>query len=78
LLINVGMQAINKRTKGVMRPTEIYLDFQKALSDSFTNVFPSATVARDLFHFIQANVKKMGKLGYGSSVSDLVKDLNML
>jgi transposase-like protein len=61
-----------------MRPTEVYLDFEKALSDAFTNVFPSAIVARDLFHFIQANVKKAGKLGYGSSVGDLVKDLNAL
>jgi hypothetical protein len=61
-----------------MRPTEVYLDFEKALSDAFTNVFLLATVTRDLFHFIQANVKKMGKLEYGSRVTQLVEDLNVL
>jgi hypothetical protein len=78
LRINIRMQVINKHTKGVMRPTKVYMDFEKALSDSFTNVFPLATIARDRFHFIQANVRKMSKLGYGPSVSDLVKDLNVL
>jgi hypothetical protein len=72
------MQAINKYTKRVMQPTEIYLNFEKALSNVFTNIFSSTTVTCDLFHFIQANVRKIDKLGYGSKVIDLVKDLNML
>jgi hypothetical protein len=45
------MQTIKNAAKGNMHPNAAYLDFEDALSDGFTKVFPSATIMRDFFHF---------------------------
>jgi hypothetical protein len=61
-----------------MRPKYCLLDFEKALAEGFRKAVPDALVLHDFFHFIQANVKKVGQLGMKSDVSDIVADLNTL
>jgi hypothetical protein len=54
------------------------LDFEEALADGFTKVFPNASVMRDFFHFMQANVKKVLQLGMKSCMHDVVTGLRCL
>jgi hypothetical protein len=61
-----------------MRPEEIHLDFEESLSQGFSGVFPSTTVMKDFFHFVQANVKKAQKLNMKPLLRDLARDLNTL
>lgn len=61
-----------------MSPKEIHLDFEEALANGFSVVFPSAAILRDFFHFIQANVKKLLQLGLKSNIKSVVADLNTL
>ncbi len=61
-----------------MSPKGVFLDFEEALSKGFTNVFPTAAVYRDFFHFVQANVKQIAVLGFKSKAKELVPDLNKL
>jgi hypothetical protein len=56
----------------------VYLDFEEALSDGFTKVFLNASVMRNFFHFVQANVKKVGQLGMKSDLHDIVIGFNFL
>jgi transposase-like protein len=65
-------------SKGNIEPQGVYLDFEEALADGFTKVFPNASVRRDLFHFVQANVKKVGQLGMKSDSHEIVVALNLL
>jgi hypothetical protein len=53
----------------------VYLDFEEALADGFTKVFPNTSVMRDFFHFMQANVKKVLQLGMKPYMSDVVAGL---
>jgi hypothetical protein len=41
-------------------------------------VFPNASVQRDMFHFVQANVKQAGQLGLKANVKEIVVDVNVL
>jgi hypothetical protein len=59
-------------------PKEIHVDFERALANGLTHVFPTATVLKDFFHFIQANVKRIGQDGLKSQAHNLVVDLNEL
>jgi hypothetical protein len=61
-----------------MSPKGVLLDFEQALSQGFTRVFPKAAVYRDFFHFVQANVRRMAELGFKPRVKELVSDLNKL
>lgn len=62
-----------------MSPKEIHLDFEEALANGFSAVFPSAAILRDFFHFIQANVKKLNQLRLPrTEISAVVADLNAL
>lgn len=46
-----------------MNPRGALMDFEIALSNGVTSVFPSCSIWRDFFHFQQANVKQLKKLG---------------
>lgn len=61
-----------------MHPDEFHLDFEKPLSQALSATFPSATILKDFFHFIQANVKKAKGLNMKPLMRNLVKDLNTL
>jgi hypothetical protein len=67
---------IHKATKKIMTPKGVLLDFEEALSQGFTRVFPKAAVYRDFFHYVQANVKRIAELGFKGKASELVADLN--
>ena len=56
----------------------MYLNFEEPLVDGFTKVFPIASVRRDFFHFVQANVKKIGQLGMKPDSRKIVVALNVL
>lgn len=43
---------MKKATKEKMSPEGVVLDFEEALSQGFTNVFPGASVLCDFFHFV--------------------------
>jgi hypothetical protein len=49
----------------MMDPKHLLLDFEQVLSDGFTDIFPDVIIARDRFHFVQANVKCLNELGGG-------------
>jgi hypothetical protein len=53
-----------------MSPEAMLCDFEEALSQGFTNVFPWAVVYNDFFHFMQANVRRLGQMGLQSEVED--------
>lgn len=59
-------RTIKKETKERMSPRGVLLDFEEALSQGFVKVFPEASVLADFFHMVQANVKKIGQLGFKS------------
>ena len=61
-----------------MAPIRVVLDFEEALGKAFTKVFPTTTITRDFFHFMQVNVKRVGQLGLKSEVKVVVKDLRTL
>jgi hypothetical protein len=61
-----------------MHPKEIHLDFEVALAAGFSNIFPYVSIMQDFFHFMQANVKKLGQLGMTGDVNDVVEDLRAL
>jgi hypothetical protein len=62
----------------MMAPKRVVLDFEEALSQVFVDVFLTATVTRDFFHFVQANVKRVGQLGLKAEAKAVVSDLNLL
>jgi transposase-like protein len=72
------MQAVKKATKDNMFPQQVHLDFEEALSAGFLKVFPEATLMKDFFHFIQANVRKAGQLGLKSVAKEISDGLNVL
>lgn len=51
------------------------LDFEKAFSNVFTNMFPTTTIVHDYFHFVQANIKKVGVLGLKAKTKRVEGDL---
>ena len=61
-----------------MSPLGALLDFEEALSQGFEHVFPEAAVLNDFFHFVQANVKKIGQLGFKSHAHSVVVGVNKL
>lgn len=69
---------IKNAAKSAIHPKAVYLDFEEVLSDGFQKIFPSATIRRDFFHLVQANVKKIGQLGLKSMASEVVADINTL
>jgi hypothetical protein len=71
-------QTIKDAAKGIMSPKAVLLDFEEALSDAFVKVFPNASVQRDMFLFVQANVKQAGQLGLKFVVKEIVIDINVL
>jgi hypothetical protein len=72
------LQTIKDAAKGMMSPKAVLLDFEEALSEVFVKVFPNASVHRDMFHFVQANVKQAGQLGLKSIIKEIVVDVNVL
>jgi hypothetical protein len=69
---------MKKSTNAMMDPKYLLLDFKQALSDGFQDVFPNIIITRDRFHFIQANVKHLGKLGLQNLVTEVSQDLGVL
>jgi hypothetical protein len=69
---------MKKNTNAMMDPKYLLLDFEQPLSDDFQNVFPDVIIARDHFHFIQANIKHLGKLGLQNLVTEVSQDLDVL
>jgi hypothetical protein len=67
-----------RATKSNLRPKYCLLDFKETLAEGFYKAVPDTLALQDLFHFIQANVKKTGQLGMKSDVSNIVTDLNTL
>jgi hypothetical protein len=67
-----------KAAKSNMRPKYCLLYFEKALGEAFHKAVPDFLILYDLFHFIQANVKKIGQLGMKLDASDVVADFNAL
>jgi hypothetical protein len=63
---------------GMMSPKAVLLDFEEALSEGFIKVFLNAAIQRDMFHFVQANVKQAGQLGLKTNVKEIVVDVNIL
>jgi hypothetical protein len=61
-----------------MSPLGVLLDFEKALVQGFENVFPEAAVLNDFFHCMQANVRKIGQLGFKNRASAVVAGVNHL
>lgn len=72
------LQRINVATNNLMAPLRVILDFEEALGQAFTKVFPTATITRDYFHFAQANVKRMGHFGLKPETKGVVSDLRLL
>jgi transposase-like protein len=62
----------------MMSPKAVLLDFEETLSAAFINVFPAASVQRDLFHLVQANMKQAGQLGLKAHAKEIVIDVNVL
>jgi hypothetical protein len=69
---------MNKETNSMMDPKYLLLDFEQALSDAFVDIFPNTIIARDRFHFVQANVKRLIELGLQSLIDEVSKDLEVL
>jgi hypothetical protein len=61
-----------------MHPKEIHVDFEEALKQGCMGVFPGTPVFHDFFHFVQANVKKLGQLGMSRYGSKIAAELNTL
>lgn len=71
-------RTVKKTTKGIMSPKGVLLDFEEALSEGFVRVFPYAAILADFFHFVQANVKEIQKLGFKAKVKDVVTGVQSL
>lgn len=69
---------MKKATNAMLDPKYLLLDFEQALSDGFQDVFPNVIIARDRFHFVQANVKRLNKLGLQNLVTEVSQDLSVL
>jgi hypothetical protein len=54
---------MKKNTNTMMDSKYLLLNFEQTLSDGFQDIFPDVIIVRDRFHFVQANVKHLGKLG---------------
>jgi transposase-like protein len=54
------------------------LDFEEALASAFTAVFPNCTIMRDYFHFKQANLRKLQKIGLSHLRSEVAADLSVI
>jgi hypothetical protein len=53
-MLILGKQTIKKVTKGLMKPQGMLLDFEEALSQGFTNIFPVASVLADFLWWRKA------------------------
>jgi hypothetical protein len=60
----------------VMAPKAALMDFKEALVQGFEHIFPEASVLGDFFHFVQANVRRIGELGFKNLVSEVVVGVN--
>jgi hypothetical protein len=69
---------MKKTTNSMMDPKYLLLDFEQALSDGFKDIFPNVIIARDCFHFVQANVKRLNELGLQNLVTEVSQDLGVL
>lgn len=68
-----------KKLSGLkMNPIKVSSDFENALRNATRSCFPNATYCGDLFHFLQANIKRMKNLGGNEFVKELVSDLKIL
>lgn len=59
-----------------MSPKGVLLDFEEALGQAFEHVFPCASVLGDFFHFVQANIRRVGELGHKHLAHDVGEALN--
>jgi hypothetical protein len=75
---HVFKKTIKGETDDMMSPLRAYMDFEEALAEALQKVFPNATICRDFFHFIQANIKQAGKLGLKSLAKEIRTDCNIL
>lgn len=79
LVVHVSfLQKIKELTKGRMDPTGCLMDFEEALGSAWEDVFPNCSIMRDLFHFQQANRRKMIKIGQDALKGELKKDIQVL
>jgi hypothetical protein len=69
---------MKKSTNSMMDPKYLLLDFEQALSNGFQDVFSNVIIARDRFHFVQANVKCLNELGLQSLATEVSQDLGVL
>ncbi|XP_060855406.1 uncharacterized protein LOC132933094 [Metopolophium dirhodum] len=51
-----------------VRPLTITIDFETALRNVFSDVYPEATVSSCWFHFVQSLLKNIKKMGYSNHV----------
>ncbi len=71
-------QLIKTKTNDRMNPEGLLVDFEEALSSAFVEVFSSCMVWHDFFHFQQANVKNLKKMGLSDYVKEVCNDTRAL
>ncbi len=65
-------------TKGQMDPTGCLMDFEEAMASAWLEVFPKYSIMRDFFHLVQANTKKIAKIGLANLRSEVVQDIRKM
>jgi hypothetical protein len=61
-----------------MDPTGALLDFEEAMANAWTEVFPNCSIMRDFFHLQQANTRKMAKLGLADLRKEIILDIQVM
>lgn len=54
------------------------MDFEQALASAWRAVFPQCCLWRDFFHFQQAIVKRLGRMGYKNMAKSIAEDTRAL
>ncbi len=61
-----------------MDPEGVLVDFEEALANAFQDVFPNCEIWHDFFHFQQANIRKLKKLGLSDIIGEVIADTHLL
>jgi hypothetical protein len=54
------------------------MDFEEALANAWSVVFPKCLILRDFFHLQQANTRQLQRLGLSDNKADAVNDIRAL
>jgi hypothetical protein len=73
---SLALETLRRKTKHLMRPLAIFLDFEAALKNALAKVFPGVPIYGGFFHFMQANVRWLQQHKYPQHITVAVETLS--